>query len=52
MPSTLGETRVLALSVLDREALLRVLDEPPPTSADLRAVLLSEHQWRVREGLV
>jgi hypothetical protein len=35
-----------------REAILRVLDDPPEGLADLPAVLLEEHTWRVREGLV
>ena len=47
------ETRVLALTVVDRESMLRALDEPPTDAlAELRGVLLSEHEWRVREGLV
>ena len=43
-------TRVFALTVTDRESILRALDEAP--TAELRAVLLREHEWRVREGLV
>ena len=47
------ETRVLALTVVDRESMLRALDEPPTDAlAELRGMLLSEHEWRVREGLV
>jgi len=46
------ETTVLALTIEDREAILRALDDPPQGFADLRAVLLREHEWRVREGLV
>ena len=47
------ETRVLALTVVDRESMLRALDEPPTDAlAELRGVLLSEHEWRVRERLV
>ena len=47
------ETRVLALTVVDRESMLRALDEPTTDAlAELRGVLLSEHEWRVREGLV
>ena len=46
-------TEVLALTVVDRESMLRALDDPPSDSlAELRAVLLIEHEWRVREGLV
>ena len=44
------ETKVLALTIDDREAILRALDDPPDTLAELRGVLLREHEWRVREG--
>jgi hypothetical protein len=47
------ETKVLALSIADRESILRTLDDPPTTAlAELRGVLLQEHEWRVRQGLV
>ena len=47
------ETRVLALTVVDRESMLWALDEPPTDAlAELRGVLLSEHEWRVREELL
>ena len=47
------ETVIVALTVPDREQILRALDEPATTAlAELRAVLLVEHEWRVREGLV
>jgi hypothetical protein len=47
------ETKVLALTVVDRESILRALDETPTDGlAELRCVLLQEHEWRVREGLV
>lgn len=46
------ETKVLALTIPDREAILRVLDDPPDGLAELRGVLLSEHEGRVRQGLV
>ena len=42
------ETKVLALTIDDRER----LDDPPDGLAELRGVLLREHEWRVREGLV
>jgi len=43
---------VLALSFADRERILRALDDPKTDSlAELRAVLLQEHKWRVRDGL-
>jgi len=47
-----AETRVLALSIEDRERIIRALDDPPAGPAELRGVLLVEHEWRVREGLV
>ena len=47
------ETKVIALTVVDRESILWALDEPPTDGlAELRGVLLAEHAWRVREGLV
>lgn len=45
------QTRLLALSIGEREAILSVLDDPPPQLCELRAVLLEEHEWRRREGL-
>jgi len=46
------EYKVLALTNADREAILRALDKPPETFAELRGVLLGEHVWCVRDGLV
>jgi hypothetical protein len=46
------EVKVLALTIPEREAIIRTLDDPPETLADLRGVLLREHEWPVREGLV
>jgi hypothetical protein len=46
------ETKVLALTIDEREMLIRSLDDPPESLAEFRAVLLQEHEWRVREGLV
>jgi hypothetical protein len=46
------EVKVLALTVPDREAIIRVLDDPPEGLAELRGVLLAEHEGRVRDGLV
>jgi hypothetical protein len=44
---------VLALTVVDRESILRALDDPTTDAlAQLRATLLVEHEWRVRVGLV
>jgi hypothetical protein len=37
--------------VVVRGKLLAALDEPPTDAlAELRGVLLAEHEWRVREG--
>ena len=47
-----AETKVLALTIDDRERILRALDDPPAGLAELRGVLLREAEWRVREGLV
>ena len=46
------ETTVLALTIEDRERILRALDDPPEGLAELRGVLLLEHEGRVRDGLV
>ena len=46
------ETQILALTIPDRERILRALNDPPTEAlAELRGVL-TEHEWRVREGLV
>jgi hypothetical protein len=47
-----AERRIVALTVTDRESLLRALEDCPDGLGELRAVLLKEHEWRVREGLV
>ncbi|MDQ3382020.1 MAG: hypothetical protein M3546_17215 [Actinomycetota bacterium] len=44
------EVKILALTIEDRERILRALDDPPVGLAELRGVLLREHTWRVREG--
>jgi hypothetical protein len=46
------EQGIVGLSIEDREAILRALDDPPASLEQLRGVLLSELEWRVREGLV
>jgi hypothetical protein len=47
------ETVIVALTVPDREQIIRALDDPQTDAlAELRATLLLEHEWRVREGLV
>ena len=45
-------TRIFALTITDCESILRALEECPEGLGELRAVLLHEHEWRVREGLV
>jgi hypothetical protein len=47
-----AEQDLVPLSVEDREAILRVLEDPPPALAELRGVLLAEHKGRVRDGLM
>jgi len=45
-----AETKVLALDIDDREALLRAMEDwGPPELGELRAVLLQEHVSRQRE---
>lgn len=47
------ETKIPALTVVDRESILRALDDAPTDGlAELRGVLLAEHEWRAHEGLV
>ena len=43
---------MLALTIPERETIIRALDDPPPGLEELRAVLLREHVDRVRDGLV
>ena len=47
-----ADQTLVALSIQDREAILRTLDDPPDALAELRGVLLREHEWRVRVGFV
>jgi hypothetical protein len=44
--------KVLGLTIAEREQILRVLDDPPDFLAELRGVLLREHEGRLRDGLV
>ena len=44
-------TLIVALTVEDRERILRALEDCPDGLAELRGVLAAEHEWRVREGL-
>jgi hypothetical protein len=46
------ETVVVALTIEDRERIIRALDDPPAGLAELRGVLLREHEWRKRTGLI
>jgi hypothetical protein len=41
-----------ALTIEEPEQILRGLDDCPDGLAELRGVLVREHEWRVREGLV
>jgi hypothetical protein len=42
----------IALTIVEREQILRALEDCPNGLAELRGVLVREHEWRVREGLV
>jgi hypothetical protein len=46
------ETKVLALTIAEREQILRALEDCPDGLAELRGVLTAEHTGRVRDGLV
>ena len=46
------QTKLLALTIKERERILRALADCPKSLAELRAVLLNEREWRRREGLV
>jgi hypothetical protein len=46
-------TKILGLSITDRESILKALAEPTTDGlAALRGVLVREHDWRVRVGLM
>ena len=45
------KAKLLALSVEERDEILSVLVDCPDGLGELRAVLLQQHQWRVREGM-
>jgi hypothetical protein len=47
-----GECDIVALTIFDREAILRALEVCPYGLSQLRGVLLLEHEWRLAEGLV
>lgn len=49
---TLGRgARIVALDESDRHAILRVLEDCPGELLELRATLIQEAAWRLREGL-
>lgn len=41
----------IALTIDERALILASLEDPPKGLAELRAVLLNEHEWRQRQGL-
>ena len=43
---------VLALTIPERETIIRALEDPPAGLEELHTVLLREHVGRVRDGLV
>ncbi len=43
---------VVGLRIADRLAIIDVLDDAPAGLAGLRDVLVTEHRWRVRHGMV
>jgi hypothetical protein len=47
------DDEVVALTVEDRERIMWALDDVRTDAlAELRSVLLQEHEWRAREGLI
>ena len=46
-----NQVKLLALSLDERALMLSALEDPPQELAELRAVLLADHQWRRGEGL-
>jgi hypothetical protein len=47
-----NEGGIVALTISDREAILRALEYCPYGLSELRGVLRLEHEWRMTEGLV
>ena len=46
------DSEVVALTIEDRERILPALDDVRTDAlAELRGILLHEHEWRMREGL-
>ena len=42
---------LLALTLDERALMLAAPEDPPPELAELRAVLLADHQWRRSQGV-
>ena len=47
----LYRAKVLGLTVAEREAILKALEDSPPELEELRAILLQDPQWRLNERL-
>ncbi len=45
------QARLLGLSTAERDEILAVLVDCPDGLGELRAVLVQQHEWRVREGM-
>ena len=45
------QVKLLALTLDERAIVLSALEDAPPELAELRAVLLADHQWRRAEGI-
>jgi hypothetical protein len=45
------EVKLVALTLDERALMLSALEDPPEGLAELRAVLLADHQWRRSGGL-
>lgn len=46
-----NEVKLLGLEIDERAIVLAALDDPPDGLAEVRGVLMNEHQWRQRERL-
>jgi hypothetical protein len=44
-------TKVLAVTIAERETIITALDDPPTGLEEIRGVLLRERAWRQRERL-
>ena len=45
------DVKLLALRIDERAIILASLEDPPESLAELRGVLMNEHEWRQRTGL-